>query len=291
MTMNLYETITASILEQLESGATPWVKPWRSRGSAGGTMPRNAISGRAYSGVNVFLLWGAQESRGYVSPRWLTYKQAVEAGGNVRKGEKGTTVVFASSFEKTEEKNGEDETKRIPFLKAYSVFNVAQCDGLPEKLMAGEAVVPRSDNERDALAEEFVATTKADIREGMGEAYYRPSSDFISIPALPAFKSSDNYYATLFHEMGHWTGAKSRLARDFGKRFGDLAYAAEELVAEMTSAFLCAEFEFDGDIRHAGYIQHWIKLLKSDSRAFFTAAAKAQKAADHLRGLALSEVA
>jgi antirestriction protein ArdC len=140
------------------------------------------------------------------------------------------------------------------------------------------------------VAEDFVKATRADVRHGEGSAYYRPSADFVMMPGFITFKSADHYYATLFHELGHWTGSEKRLNRDLKNRFGSEAYAAEELVAELTSAFLCAEFGFDGDIRHAGYIENWIAILKKDERAFFTAASAAQKAADHLRGLALADL-
>jgi antirestriction protein ArdC len=150
-------------------------------------------------------------------------------------------------------------------------------------------VQPRNGDQRDATIDEFLASSGATIREGVGEAYYRPGDDVISLPRFEAFKNAAHFYSTAFHELGHWTGHKSRLARDLRHRFGDRAYAAEELVAELCSAFLCAEFSVDGDLRHAGYIQNWIGLLKADSRAFFTACSKAQAAADYLHGLALSD--
>jgi len=142
---------------------------------------------------------------------------------------------------------------------------------------------------RDATIDEFLRATRADIREGHGEAYYRPSDDYVSLPAFGAFKNADQFYSTAFHELGHWTGHKSRLDRDLKNRFGDRQYAAEELVAELCAAFLCAEFSLNNGLRHAGYVKHWITLLRSDSRAFMTAASKAQAAADHLRGLAMRE--
>lgn len=288
MSFDLYQTVTDKILAELEAGAAPWVKPW-SGGSFDTNMPHNAATKRAYSGINVVLLWSAQQAAGYPTARWLTFKQARDAGGHVRKGEKGTTVVFVSAIERTEEDaDGEEETRRIPFLKHFTVFNVAQCEGLPQSMIDGVAK-PRNADERIQVAEEFLAATGARIVEGSGEAYYAPGADCISLPAFRAFRSADHYYATAFHELGHWTGHKSRLARDFSGRFGSQAYAAEELVAELAAAFLCAEFSFDGELRHAGYIATWIKLLKSDKRAFFTAAAKAQRAADYLRGLALAE--
>ena len=170
------------------------------------------------------------------------------------------------------------------------MFNIAQCDGLPQRILTPEAKAPRNKDQRDGVADEFLATTRADIREG-GEAYYVPSKDFISLPAFNAFKSADSFYGVAFHELGHWTGAKPRLDRDEGMkgRFGDKAYAAEELVAELCAAFLCAEFDIDGELRHAGYISNWIELLTADKKAFFTACSKAQAAADYLRGLALQE--
>lgn len=289
---DLYATITAKIIESLEAGAPAWVKPWNANGTGtvGGTRPRNAVTGRPYSGVNVLLLWGAGEAAGYAKPRWLTFKQAIDAGGAVRKGEKATQIVFVSTFAKTEENDaGELEDRRIPFLKSYMVFNVDQCDGLPDSVRGlVDVPAPKTFNERIELADEFIAATGARIDEGAGEAFYMPSRDMISMPAFERFKTADNFYSTAFHELTHWTGAKHRLDREFGKRFGDMAYAAEELVAELAAAFMCAEFEFDGDLRHAGYIGHWIKLLKDDKRAIFTAAGKAQAAVDYMRGLALA---
>ena len=159
-------------------------------------------------------------------------------------------------------------------LREYTVFNVAQCDGLPERIINGKPQRLRNPDTRDALADEFLATTQADIREGHGEAYYAPGQDFISMPAFAAFKGADHFYNVAFHELTHWTGHKARLDRDLKGRFGERAYAAEELIAELGAAFLAAEFSFDGDVRHAGYIESWISLLRSDKRAFFTAASR-----------------
>jgi antirestriction protein ArdC len=174
-------------------------------------------------------------------------------------------------------------------LREYTVFNVEQCEGLPARVMTPGTVKPRNPDERDATIDDFLACSGATIREGFGEAYYRPSDDYISMPAFAAFKSAAHYYATTFHELGHWTGHNSRLDRDLCHRFGERAYAAEELIAELCAAFLCAEFSTDGDLRHAGYIESWIGLLKADKRAFFTACSRAQAAADYLRGLALRD--
>jgi antirestriction protein ArdC len=168
---------------------------------------------------------------------------------------------------------------------------VDQCDGLPESVTAGKPMRARNPDTRDELADAFLQSTGADIREGHGEAYYVPSRDFISVPAFAGFKGADRFYHVAFHELTHWTGHKSRLDRDLKNRFGCRDYAAEELVAELGAAFLCAEFGFDGDLRHAGYIASWIELLNADKRAFFTACSQASKAADYLRGLALAEPA
>ena len=176
-------------------------------------------------------------------------------------------------------------------MREYTVFNVDQCEGLPDRVLTLGEVKVRNADERDPTIDGFLACSGASIQEGLGEAYYRPSDDFISLPRFEAFKSAAHFYGTAFHELGHWTGHKSRLDRDLRHRFGERAYAAEELVAELCAAFLCAEFSIDGDQRHAGYIQSWIGLLKADKRAFFTACSKASKAADYLRGLALAEPA
>ena len=190
---------------------------------------------------------------------------------------------------KEEGENGEREDKLIPMMREFAVFNVAQCEGLPANVAEGKAARVRNPDTRDTIADEFLASTKADIREGSGEAYLRPVPDFISTPAFEAFKGADHFYNVAFHELTHWTGHKARLDRDLKGRFGQAAYAAEELIAELGAAFLAAEFSFDGDVRHAGYIETWIGLLRQDKRAFFTAASKAQAAADYLRGLALAE--
>jgi antirestriction protein ArdC len=230
------------------------------------------------------------QAAGYRTPRFLTFKQALELGGNVREGERGTKVYFVKQLQVCDKGADDDAAMRIvPMLREYTVFNLDQCENLPERVVTPGHVKPRNSDERCATIDEFLGCSGADIREGTGEAYYRPSDDVISLPRFEAFKNAANFYATAFHELGHWSGHKSRLGRDLRHRFGERAYAAEELVAELCSAFLCAEFSIDGDLRHAGYIQNWIGLLKADSRAFFTACSKAQAAADFLRGLVLSD--
>lgn len=289
---DLYSEVSERIRHQLEVGSAPWVKPWAS--TPGLNTPCNAATGRPYSGCNVILLWIAGE-RGWATPRFVTFKQALELGGNVRKGEHGTKVYYFKQLHVKDKREGAgaDAERVIPLMREYTVFNVAQCENLPERITNPAPAKARNPNARDVDADAFMASTKADIREGAGEAYYVPSKDFVSLPAFVSFKSAGTFYNTAFHELGHWTGAKARLARELASRFkgNGQAYAAEELIAELCSAFLCAEFSFDGELRHADYIASWISLLREDKRAFFTACSAAQKAADYLRGLALAEAA
>jgi antirestriction protein ArdC len=287
MKRDLYAEGSSRIVAELEAGAAPWVKPWSA--TPGANTPCNAVSNRPYSGCNVVLLWMAQAA-GYRTPRFLTFKQALELGGNVRKGEHGTKVCFVKQLQ-VRDQGADDETatRLVPMLREYTVFNVDQCENLPDSINTGKPVRVRNPDTRDELADAFLQSTGADIREGHGEAFYVPSRDFISMSAFGAFKGADHFYGTIFHELTHWTAHKSRLDRDLKNRFGSRNYGAEELIAELGAAFLCAEFGFDGDLRHAGYISHWIELLKADKRAFFTACSQASKAADYLRGLALAE--
>jgi len=267
----------------MEAGVVPWQKAWQSAGSA---MPMNAVTERPYSGVNVLLFWMSADC-GYARPRYLTFNQAKEAGGNVRKGEHGTKVYFYKQLTVADKAGGEDKT--IPLLREYTVFNVSQCEGLPDGIANGEAVAPLNQDQREALADRFIQSTGADFREGTGVPCYVPSKDFISIPGFAQFKGKPEFYSTAFHELTHWTGAKHRLDRDFSGRFGTQAYAAEELVAELGAEFINGEFGFDNTQSNAAYLANWITLLKSDSRAIFTAASKASKAAEYLRGLAIAE--
>lgn len=283
---DMYQEITDKIVAELEAGTVPWVKPWRS--TAGLNTAMNIVTKRPYSGVNVFILWMEMNANSWGKPHFLSFKQAKEAGGHVRKGEKATMISFMKRIV-GKDKADPDKDRVFSMLKFFPVFNVAQCEGLPEKFTNPEAPAPMNDDERDATIDEFVAATKADIREGFGEAYFAPGKDFISMPRFESFKSGDHFQATRFHELTHWTGAKSRVDRNLTGRFGDQSYAAEELIAELGSAFLCAEFDIDGDLRHADYLANWLQLLKSDSKAIFTASAQAQKAVDFMRGLALKD--
>ena len=289
MKRDLYAEVSARIVAELELGAAPWVKPWSA--TPGANTPCNAVSDRHYSGCNVVLLWMAQAA-GYRAPRFLTFKQTLELGGNVRKGEHGTKVYFVKQLQ-VHDKGADDETatRLVPMMREYTVFNIDQCENLPDSVTTGKPIRVRNADTRDELADAFLHSTGADIREGHGEACYVPSRDFISMPAFGAFKGADHFYNVAFHELTHWTAHKSRLDRDLKNRFASRNYAAEELIAELGAAFLCAEFGFDGDVRNAGYIGPWVELLKADKRAFFTACSQASKAADYLRGLALAEPA
>ncbi|RZN32026.1 zincin-like metallopeptidase domain-containing protein [Bradyrhizobium sp. Leo121] len=288
MKRDLYAEVSARIIAELEAGAAPWIKPWSA--TPGANTPCNAVTNRPYSGCNVVLLWMAQAA-GYRTPRFLTFKQALELGGHVRKGERGTKVYFVKQLQIQEDAEDDSATRLVPMMREYAVFNIDQCDGLPDSVRAGKPSRVRNPDHRDDTADEFLHSTRADIREGHGEAYYVPSRDFISMPAFEAFNGADHFYGTVFHELSHWTAHKSRLDRDLKNRFGSRNYAAEELIAELGAAFLCAEFGFDGDLRHAGYIATWIDFLKADKRAFFTACSQASRATDYLRGMALAEPA
>jgi antirestriction protein ArdC len=244
--------------------------------------------GIPYRGVNVLMLWAAAMEKGYNCPLWLTYKQAAELGGQVRKGEKGSLVVYANTFTKTgtDEQGAETETE-IPFMKGYTVFNAEQIDGLPAHFYA---TVPPLNNEimRLEAAERFFANTKATLQHGGNRAFYSPDRDIVQMPELQTFRDAESFYGTLAHETIHWTRHPSRLDRDLGrKRFGDAGYAIEELVAEIGAAFLCADLGITPETRddHAAYIASWLKVLKNDKRAIFTAASHAQKAADYLHSL------
>jgi antirestriction protein ArdC len=286
---DLYDRITADIVAQLEAGVRPWHQPWNAAHAAGGITRPLRNNGQPYQGVNVLVLWLTAFQKGYACPIWLTFKQAKEAGGFVKKGEKGATVVYASSFEKngTDATTGEETKEKIPFLKAYTVFNAEQVEGLPGHYYA-LAQTPKNLTERLDHAEAFFTATNADTRHGGNKAFYSPSSDFIQLPPFESFESRETYYATRAHESVHWTKHEKRLNRSFdSKRFGDDGYAVEELVAELGAAFLCADLGTTPEVmqEHAGYLAAWLKVLKADKRAIFTAASHASKASEYLHSL------
>ncbi|WP_457811913.1 ArdC family protein [Sinorhizobium meliloti] len=283
---DVYTRITNQIIEALENGVKPWTQPWNAAHAAGHVSRPLRHNGQPYAGINVLTLWSSAMSAHYSAPIWMTFKQAIELGGHVRKGEKGAPVVYANTMSRTEtgEVTGNDEERVIPYLKAYTVFNVEQIEGLPAHFHA-RAEHARNPDERIADAEAFFAATRADIRHGGDSAFYSPSLDYIQMPDFEAFRDAQSYYATLAHETTHWTRHTTRLDRDFGrKRFADEGYAREELVAELGAAFLCADLGLRLEDRddHAGYIGHWLSVLKEDKRAIFVAAAHAQRAADYV---------
>ncbi len=282
---SLHDTVTNRIIKELEAGRFPWVQPWAAAMPTPLGLPQNASTGRTYSGINILLLWFAAMEQGRPSQRWLTFKQALALGGNVRKGEKGTMVVYADSFVPTSERekaaaSGEDP-RRVGFLKRFTVFHVSQCDGLPPE---PDAVPALGRSEVIPAVEAVIAATGADIRIGGDMAFYAPGPDFIQLPAQEAYFEPINWYRTKLHELGHWTGHPSRLNRDFSGKRGGEGYAREELVAELCSAFLCAELGVSPTVRHADYLGAWLDVLKGDNRAVFQAASLASKAADYVMG-------
>lgn len=280
---NLYQEVTDQIVSELEQGRFPWVQPWGAANASLG-LPKNAATARRYSGINILVLWGAIIAKGYRGQNWLTFRQALTLGGCVRKGEKGTTVFYADRFiPKSEQERAAktgDDPNAVPFLKRFTVFNVDQCDGLPETAFAGIAPMPA----REVIphAEDLIQRTGADFRIGGARAFYQPAGDFIQVPPQPSFFQQIDYYRTSFHELGHWTGAKHRLARDHSGRFGSHPYAREELVAEMSSAFVCAALGITPTVRHTDYLASWLEVLKEDNHAIFRAASQASKAADFI---------
>ena len=282
---DVYTRITGTIIADLERGTRPWLQPWQAGHQAGPVSRPLRASGTPYRGVNILVLWDAAMTHGFSCPFWLTYKQALERGGQVRQGQKGSLVVYADTFTRTETDDGGNTVDvAIPFMKGYAVFNAEQVDGLPAYFYAPVPPV-REDLTRLEDVDRFFAATGARIVHGGNQACYSVTHDQVRMPALQAFRDEESYYATLAHEMTHWTRHPSRLNRDFGgKRFGDASYAMEELVAEIGAAFLCADLGITPETRedHAAYIAFWLRVLQQDKRAIFTAASHAQRAADHL---------
>ena len=286
---DIYGTVTAKIVASMEASMRPWAQPWK-QGSGAWRRPVRH-NGAPYRGVNTLLLWAHAREQNFGSNRWMTYKQAEGLGALVRKGERGCMVVYASRIAPgVQPADGPDATtedqagKSVAFLRPYTVFNLDQLQGLPTSYVADAKVASTLGVERDSRLNDLVVGTAATIRHGGDRAFYAPDGDFVQMPTPAQFRDSTSYAATLLHELTHWTGHPSRLARDFGRRFGDQAYAVEELVAELGSAFICADLGMTAEPRedHAAYLSHWLRVLKADKRAIFTAAAHAQRAADFL---------
>ena len=278
---DIFERVTDQIVAAIEAGAGSYRMPWNTNGGLA-SSPINAVSRKPYRGVNVLVLWVTAQAKNYRSGTWATYKQWQELGAQVRKGEKSANVVFWKFFEVEEERQSDDAktgSKRVPMARDYWVFNAEQVDGYTEP-----ANPERTESERIQSAEEFFQRAGVVIKTGGNEACYRSSTDAVYMPPFEAFKTPSAFYSVLSHETCHWSGAAHRLNRDLSKRFGSEGYAIEELVAELGAAFLCAELGIPTDPRtdHAPYIASWLKALKNDKRAIFTAAAKAQQAVDFL---------
>lgn len=290
MTTDVHQQVTDAIIAAIEAGAGDWQMPWHQAG-AGLNRPVNVDTSKAYRGINVLSLWASAQARGFATGTWGTYRQWQEKGCQVRKGEKGSMIVFYReiAFQSREDETGKAEDVRRLMAKASWVFNAEQVDGYE----APAVVEPQNPAQVIGAAERFVAATGAAIRHGGASAFYSRANDFIQMPerarfvGSPTSTATESYYSTLFHELTHWTGGARRCDRQFGKRFGDGAYAAEELVAELGAAFICADLGVTLTPRpdHAAYVQDWLKVLKSDKKAIFTAASAANKAVDFLSGL------
>ncbi|AVH45654.1 ArdC family protein [Agrobacterium tumefaciens] len=287
---DVYSRITAHIVADLEKGVRPWMQPWNAKNAKGRITRPLRHNGLPYSGMNVLLLWSEGVARGFSSSMWMTFKQALELGGAVRKGETGSTVVFASRFTKSEsDGNGNEVDREIPFLKAYSVFNVEQIDGLPDRY--SEPPAPALDPvQRVESADRFFRKTGALIRHGGNQAHYSPVMDCIQMPPFETFRDAGAYVATLSHEATHWTAHPSRVGRDLSRYAKDRSERArEELIAELGSCFLCADLGIAPELEprpdHASYLQSWLRVLSEDKRAIFQAAAHAQRAVSYLHDL------
>jgi len=285
--ISLYDEITTKIIAELEAGRLPWVQPWGTvSAKAPLAMPKNAATGRGYSGVNVLILWGAVIENGFPAQSWCTFRQALSLGGNVRKGERGATVVYADRFIPDDEKKRARETSEdaqaIPFLKRFTVFNTAQCEGLPADIAV--ATPPEPPALIEPRVEALIRATGIDFRVGGNHAFYAPSADYVQVPPPQAYFEPINWHRTALHEIGHATGAPHRLNRDLLGVFGSKKYAFEELIAEISAAFCCASLGIVPTVRHADYVGAWLEVLREDNRAIVRAASQASKAANYILG-------
>ena len=293
-TRDVYGRITDEIITDLEQGVRPWHRPWNADHMAGKITRPLRHNGIPYQGINVVVLWCASVAKGYACPFWLTFRQALALGGNVKKGEHGELVVYADRITRTETDDKGEETERsIAFMKGYTVFNAEQCENLPAHFAATAEAPALPLSQRIEAADRFFAATGAAIRHGGTRAYYAEGPDYVQMPPFETFRDPESYAATLAHELTHWTKHPTRLARDMGRvRYGDEGYAREELVAELGAAFLAADLGIAPEARedHAAYIGSWLKVLKNEKRFIFTAASHAQRAADYLHGLQPNEI-
>lgn len=283
---NIYAEITDRILSELEAGRAPWVQPWATATAAVG-MPFNAVSGRRYSGINILSLWHAIAERRFAGHGFVTFRQARELGGFVRRGEVGTDIIYTRRVAtRDERRNAADEGREaratIPFLRHFTVFALEQCDGLPPDL-AG-AALPHDPALIVPAADALIRATAADFRIGGPSAFYSPTHDYVQVPRPQDFFEPINWHRTAFHELAHWSGHPSRLDRDQAGAFGSPEYGREELVAEMAGAFVCASLGIRPTVRHSDYLGSWLDILREDNRAILRAASAASRAADYLLG-------
>jgi len=276
---DIHQEVTDKLIAMMEAGRLPWVCPWKhGTSNLDSLIPYNALSRRNYNGINIMLLWG--DSIEYGTNGWLTFNQCKQLGGTVKKGEKGRMIVFFKPFEGKDKVTG--EKKMFPLLRHSHVFNVAQCEGL--KLPAPRAVVAPVSPKGAVL--EIATAHNVALSHGGNSAYFRPSNDTVQMPHFDQFKTEEGYSQTLAHELTHWTGHKSRLDRDLSgmKGLNHESYAKEELIAELGSAFLCAELGIKADHdQSAAYLQSWLQGLRNDKRYIFSAASAARKATDFLQ--------
>jgi len=288
----LYAEVTDRIIAELEAGRVPWVQPWGA-GNAPLGLPANALTGRNYSGINILILWDSVIKKSFSHQLWLTFRQTQELGGHVAKGAQGTCVYFADRFiPKAERKRAEsagEEASTVAFLKRFTLFNIEQCENLPAHLFDPKPIRPESAILPEAA--ELIRATGADFRIGGTQAFYSPAADYIQVPPPEAFFEPINWHRTAFHELAHFSGHPSRLNRDQSGAFGSKPYGQEELVAELSSAFLCASLGITPTVRHADYLGSWLEILREDNRAIFRAASAASKAADFILAFQSAETA
>lgn len=277
----LYKEVTDVVIRQLEEGTPPWVRPWTDAKLRGvGMIPSNLVTGRLYSGGNILLLWMAAHQRGYGSLQFCTYKQVNDIGARVRKGERATNIIFTRHLVKKDDDTGEEKGGTL--VKSYAVFHTSQLEDVESKYLHPQQAEEGISVPKNAEAVEFYRRTGIVIRHEGNKAFYSPAMDVVVMPPFSAFTDEEAYHGTACHELVHATGHQRRLGRTFGKRFGDEQYAVEELVAELGSAYICARLGYSPSFRSASYLQSWLRVLKADNRAIFSAASFAGQAADWL---------
>ena len=291
---DLHREVTQRFIDALQKGCVPWIKPWKASGNSATGFPVNAANERRYRGINVTILWSAAIERGFTRDRWLTYRQAQNAGGYVKRGEKGTPVVLYRTIEAKPTATAQpddEEPKTFKIARSFVLFNVEQCAGLSRRIM-GDAISDTPPSEGFPAVDQLVDRSGAKVRHGGDVATYVPVADVVKMPDAQLFTAPEHYYATLLHELVHWSGHKSRLNRPGiveTHAFNSVSYAFEELIAEIGSAFLCAEYGVRGDLRHEGYVQSWIKIMEDKPNAIFQASSAAQSAFDYLLALDLEQ--